>query len=59
MIIDADDDDDNDQYQSDLVRIALNMAYIRKSDAAKMTFDSKSVMKMKADNGEEYNGVLH
>lgn len=53
MIIDADDDDENDQYQSDLVRIALNMAYIRKTDAAKMTFDSKSVMKMKADIGEQ------
>jgi hypothetical protein len=29
LIIDFDKSEDNDQYQSDLVRIALNMAYIR------------------------------
>ena len=50
MIIDADDEEGNDQYQSDLVRIALYLAFIRKGEAADMKFDSKSIMKMKTDN---------
>lgn len=44
MIIDDDDDEGNDAMQSDLVRICLNLAYMREEDARDFKFN-KSGMK--------------
>ena len=37
-IIDADTNEDNDCAQSDLVRVALNLAYLKESDAKQFQF---------------------
>jgi len=39
MIIDDDDDEGNDAMQSDLVRISLNLAYMREDAALSFRFD--------------------
>jgi len=43
MIIDDDDDEGNDAMQSDLVRICLNMAYMREEDARDFKFNKSSM----------------
>jgi hypothetical protein len=41
MIIDDDDDEGNDAMQSDLVRISLNLAYMREDAALSFRFDKQ------------------
>ena len=38
-IIDDDSDEDNDNAQSDLVRVALNLAYLTEAEAKEFSFD--------------------
>lgn len=45
-IIDDDDDEGNDAVQSDIVRLALNFAYMKEEDAENFEFDQKVVAKM-------------
>lgn len=40
-IIDDDDDESNDAAQSDIVRVALNLAYMNEQDAKEFRFDQK------------------
>ena len=42
-IIDDDDDEGNDAVQSDIVRIALNLAYMNEQEAREFVFDQASV----------------
>lgn len=49
-IIDDDDDEGNDAVQSDIVRIALNLAYMNEQEARDFVFDQASVAK-KIDQG--------
>lgn len=54
IIIDDDLDEDNDNQQSDLVRVVLNLAYLTEERAKSFDFDSgsyKSVVKMKSAFG--------
>ena len=43
MIIDDDADEGNDAAQSDFVRIALNLAYLREKEARQFTFDKRQM----------------
>ena len=43
FIIDGDDDTGNNYTQSDLVRIALNLAYLSQDDIQSMNFDSEGI----------------
>jgi len=43
MIIDDDDDEGNDAAQSDLVRLALNLAYMNEDTARRFQFDKNSM----------------
>lgn len=49
MIIDDDDDEGNDNAQSDLVRLSLNLAFMREDEARNFKFD-KNAMKNALDN---------
>lgn len=51
-IIDDDDNEDNDTAQSDLVRMVLNLAFIRKDEleSNKFQFNAESCMSMKKKN---------
>lgn len=40
MIVDGDDDESNDVGQSDLVRVALNLAYLSHDEVKEITFSS-------------------
>lgn len=42
-IIDDDDDEGNDAVQSDIVRFALNLAYMNEQEAREFKFDQDSV----------------
>ena len=42
-IIDDDDDEGNDAVQSDIVRFALNLAYMNEQEAREFKFDQASV----------------
>ena len=42
-IIDDDDDESNDAVQSDIVRFALNLAYMNEREAKQFQFDQDSV----------------
>ena len=42
-IIDDDDDEGNDTVQSDIVRYALNLAYMNEKEAKEFQFDQDSV----------------
>lgn len=44
-IIDDDDDEGNDAVQSDIVRFALNLAYMNEKEAHDFKFDQASVAK--------------
>jgi hypothetical protein len=61
-IKDADDDEDNDMMQSDLVKIILNLAYLSPQVARDFTFDKSFYKQAKAHeshNSEKktgYNG---
>ena len=46
MIIDDDDDEGNDAAQSDLVRVALNLAYLTEDVAKKFKIEKASVGKL-------------
>lgn len=53
-IIDDDDDEGNDAVQSDIVRFALNLAYMNEQEAHEFKFDQATVakrMKQAADKG--------
>lgn len=41
-IVDDDDDEDNDNAQSDLVRMALNLAFLEEKVARSFTFDKNT-----------------
>jgi len=43
LIIDDDADEGNDEAQSDIVAIALNLAYLRQEEIAAMSFDKKAL----------------
>jgi hypothetical protein len=43
LIKDGDNDDSNNAYQSDLVKMALNLAYMPLSMQQKFSFDKKSM----------------
>ena len=61
MIIDDDIDEDNDNQQSDLVRVVLNLAYLTEEKAKSFDFDSasyKSVIKMKSGLGNLASGLI-
>lgn len=45
-IIDDDSDEDNDAAQSDLVRVALNLAYLPEETAKKFRFDKRAMLDM-------------
>lgn len=45
MIIDDDDNEGNDAAQSDLVRVALNLAFMPESTAKKFEFSVPGLMK--------------
>ena len=45
FIIDDDDEEGNDAVQSDIVRIALNLAYMNEREAKEFQFDQESVAK--------------
>lgn len=44
-IIDDDDDEGNDAVQSDIVRFALNLAYMNEQEAREFKFDQATVAK--------------
>ena len=53
-IIDDDDNEDNDAIQSDIVRFALNLAYMHEDEAHEFQFDQDSVgkrVKAKSNGG--------
>ena len=43
LIIDDDKDETNDEAQSDIVAIALNLAYLTQEEIAEMKFDKESL----------------
>ena len=45
-IIDDDEDEDNDAVQSDIVRFALNLAYMNEQEAQNFKFDQADVFAM-------------
>ena len=45
-IIDDDVDEDNDAIQSDIVRLALNLAYMNEDEAHQFQFNQKSTSQM-------------
>ena len=61
MIIDDDLDEDNDAYQSDFVRIALNLAFLNEQEARSFRCDKKAFAsnKHKSDKSDGNNGMGH
>lgn len=47
MIVDGDQDETNDCAQSDLVKIALNLAFLRKEEVEKLDFSAEGLEKLK------------
>ena len=56
VIIDDDDDEGNDAAQSDLVRIALNLAYMSEAEARAFKFN-KQGMKATLDSIKPANSI--
>jgi hypothetical protein len=56
MIIDDDDDEGNDAAQSDLVRVALNLAYMREDEARSFKFN-KDAMKSTLETSKPINNI--
>ena len=61
MIIDDDLDEDNDAYQSDFVRIALNLAFLNEQEARSFRCDKKAFASNKhnSDKSDGNNGMGH
>lgn len=45
IIKDGDDDNENNAYQSDLIKLALNLAFMTKDEIKKFQFDKRSLVK--------------
>lgn len=59
-IIDDDTDEENDTAQSDMVRVALNLAYMTEEEAETFSFDNKSFSaKMKKAAGSLFSNMLN
>ena len=50
-IIDDDSDEENDAVQSDIVRVALNLAYMKEDEAKNFKFDQVGVAKRISQGG--------
>lgn len=53
-IKDGDDDDSNNVYQSDLVRLVLNLAYLTKAQVDNFTFDREGFERLQRKNAKDY-----
>ena len=56
MIIDDDKDETNDEAQSDIVAIALNLAYLTREEIADMKFDKTSLTEI---SNKHANGKIN
>jgi hypothetical protein len=58
-IIDDDTDEDNDAAQSDMVRVALNLAYLTEEEAVNFSFNKNAFLqKMKKFSGAMFNNMM-
>ena len=47
MIVDGDSDEDNDVGQSDLVRVALNLAFLSQEEVKEIEFSTEGMNKLR------------
>ena len=58
-IIDDDSDEENDAAQSDMVRVALNLAYLTEEDAQNFTFEKNAFEKLKKVAGGMFKNMIY